>query len=84
MLILFNSNHKNADANAKIVLYQELELNELNGGNKIRMNEEELHSIESVNLNQQSIVIILAYIAQRAKFFMIISLPTVRGNVNFR
>ena len=73
MLILFNSNHKNADANAKIVLYQELELNELNGGNKIRMNEEELHSITIVDLIQQSIVINLAQRAQTAKFLMIIS-----------
>ena len=60
MLIPFNSNHQNADANAKIVLYQELELNEVNGGNRIRMNEEDLLSIKIVDLIQQSIVIILA------------------------
>ena len=73
MLILFNSKHQNADANAKIVLYQELELNEVNGGNRIRMNEGELHSIKTVDLIQQSIVIILAQRAQTAKFLMIIS-----------
>ena len=73
MSILFNSNHQNADANAKIVLYQELALNEVNGGNKIRMNEGELHSIKTVDLIQQSIVIILAQRAQTAKFLMIIS-----------
>ena len=73
MLILFNSNHQNADANAKIVLYQELELNEVNGGNKIRMNEGELHSIKTVDLIQQSIVIILAQRTQTAKFLLIIS-----------
>ena len=73
MLILFNSDHQNADAKSKIVLYQELELNEVNGGNKNRMNEEELHSITIVDLIQQSIVIILAQRAQTAKFLMIIS-----------
>ena len=73
MLILFNSNQQNADANAKIVLYQELELNEVNGGNKIRMNEEELHSIKTIDMIQQIIVIILAQKAQTAKFLMIIS-----------
>ena len=45
----------------------------VNRGNKIRMNEGELHSIKTVDLIQQSIVIILAQRAQTAKFLMIIS-----------
>ena len=63
MLILFNFNHQNADAKSKIVLYQDIKLNEQNEGNKITMNEGRLHSIETINLNQLSILTILAYLA---------------------
>ena len=63
MLIIFNSHHQNGNAKVKIVLYQYMELNEEKQRNKIRMNEGKLHSIESINLNQLSIPIILAYLA---------------------
>ena len=63
MLIIFNSHHQNGNAKTKIFLYQDMELNEEKQRNKIRMNEGKLHSIDYINLNQQSIPIILAYLA---------------------
>ena len=64
MLIIFNSHHQNRNAKTKIVLYQDMKLNEEKQRNKIRTNEGKLHSIEIINLNSLSIAIILSYLSK--------------------